>query len=137
VIFDMERVNLGALTLIEMLDAGSAADIPFDEFAEAMLDPAKQAHVFYALAWVIGRREDKSLTYEQACEWDIIVVGEPDKRQEAQDQERAKAVVAVAALAGVSPREAEQMTMDEVEAVAELRMAQNRAQRRAARRKSA
>lgn len=128
--FDMGKVDLGKLTLIELLDAGDASGIPFEDFRTAMIDPARQAYLFYAIAWVILRRQDKSLTYEDACEFDLIVTGEMDEAEIEATEKRAKAVVSVAAVAGVSPREAGEMTIAEVGAAVDLAAARNKRRRK-------
>lgn len=133
--FDMSRIDIGQLTLIELLDASEAAGVKMDQVSEAMLDPFRQVHMFYALAWVILRREDKSLTFQAVCEFDLIVTGEPDEDAAEKAKDRAKTVTAVAALARVSPQEAEGMTINQIEAATELQVARNRAARRGARRK--
>lgn len=128
--FDMSRVDIGKLTLIELLDAADACEVPFEDFRIEMVNPAKQARLFYALAWVILRREDKSLTYEDVCEYDLIVTGEIDEEEVERTAKRAKQVVAVAQIARVSPQEAENMTVAQMEAAVDLQQRRNRAQRR-------
>lgn len=128
--FDLGKVDLGKLTLIELLDAGDASGIPFDDFRTSMIDPSKQAYLFYALAWVILRRVDKSLTYEEVCEFDLIVTGEFDEEEMLATEQRAKAVVSVAQVAGVSPREAGEMTIAEVGAAVDIASARMRRGRR-------
>jgi hypothetical protein len=132
--FDLSRVNIGDLTLLELLDAADASSVPFDELRAAIDDPGKQAHVFYALAWVIMRRQNKSLTFAEVCEYDIVMSGEIDEEGAKASAERAQKIVAVATLAGVSPDEAEKMTVAEVEATVDLAERRNRAARRARKR---
>jgi len=118
--FDMSRVDLGKLTLMELLDASDASGVPFTEIAEAINDPASQARVFYAIAWVIMRRADKSLTFDAVCEYDLIVTGEIDEAEIARTNDRAKKVVAVAQVMGVSPEEAKGATIAEIGAATDL-----------------
>lgn len=128
--FDLAKVDIGKLTLIELMDASGVSGVPFDDFRTAMVDEDKQVRLFYAIAWVILRREDKSLTYEQVCEYDLIVSGELDEEANAETVEQAKAVVAIASLAGTSPDQAKQMTMAEIGATVDLAQARSRAARR-------
>lgn len=129
--FDMSRIDIGQLTLKELLDASDVAGISMHNISEAMLDASRQVNIFYGLAWVILRREDKSLTYEDVCEFDLIVTGEPpDDAEAAKAKERAKQVVAVAQIARVTPQEAESLTINQIEAATELQVARNRSARR-------
>jgi hypothetical protein len=128
--FDMERVDVGKLTLLELLDACEAAEVDPEAMSETMDEGSSvpRARLLYGIAWVILRRVEPGLTYEETCTFDLVVTGEA-KEVDANNV-RAKATVAVAALAGVSTRQAEQMTMDEVAAVTELQSRRNRAARR-------
>jgi hypothetical protein len=126
--FDLSRIDIGKLTLLELLDAADNADIPLDELRESLLNESLQAKLVYALAWVIMRRVEPTLTFEDACGFDIIVTGEGTTSNKT--KARAKATVAVAQLAHVSAREAEQMTVSEIEAVTDLQERRNRAARR-------
>jgi hypothetical protein len=137
VVFDVSRLNIGQLTLLELMDAADASGLPFDELRMNLEDPKKQTHMFYALAWVIMRRGDPALTYVKACEFDLVVEGEVDVEAAKQSALRAEKVVAIAALANVSPQVAGQMTMDEVQATVDLQERRNRAMRRKTRRRSA
>lgn len=128
--FDMSRVDIGQLTLIELLDAGEASGIPFEDFRANLLDPSKQAYLFYALAWVIMRRVEPDLTFDDVCQYDLIVTGEMDEAQAERTAKRARSTVAVAAIAKVSPQEAEQMTISQIDAAIDLQQRRNRAQRR-------
>lgn len=128
--FDMSRVDLGKLTLMELLDASDAAGVEFTEITESLHDASKQARVFYALAWVILRREDKSLTFETVCELDLVVTGEVDEEEAAKTTARAKKVVAVATVMGITPAEAEGATIAQIGAATELAEARVRRARR-------
>lgn len=125
--FDLSRVDIGALTIMELFDAADAAHIPFDSFRENLFDTNSQAYLFYAIAWVIMRRQDKSLTFDEVCDFDLIITGEIDEDAIDRNVQRAKGVVAVAAVAGVSPQEAAGMTVAEVSAAVDL--AQERVRR--------
>ena len=123
-------IQAGRLTLMEALDIAEASGFDTGRFEYVMEHGSlrDKAKLLYAFAWVVARRTEKDLTYEEVCTYQLEVVGEPiDARAEA---EKAKAVVAVAALAGVSPEEAKRMTIAEVAAVSDLHKARTRAARR-------
>lgn len=128
--FDLSRVDIGQLTLMELLDASEACGLPWDEFKLALEDREKQVKLFYSLAWVIMRRAEPDLTYEQVQEFDLIVKGSFNEEMQEKAQKRAKAVVAVAQVARVTPREAEKLTIHQVEAATNLQQARNRRLRR-------
>jgi len=79
----------------------------------------EKALLMMAVAWVIARRVEPDLTFEEVCTYKLEVVGEPLDDQKAKD--RATAIVSVAQLAGISPDEAKKMTVSEIEALTELR----------------
>lgn len=128
--FDMSKVDIGKLTLMELLDASEASGVPFEDFRTALVDTNKQAALFYSLAWVIMRRQDKSLTYEAVCEYDLIVTGDIDEAEVERTQHRAKAVMSVAAITGTSPQEAADMEIAQVAAAVDIVQSRNRAARR-------
>jgi hypothetical protein len=123
VFLDVSQIRPGKLTLLEALDMGEAAGVNPDDFSR-ILDrgsQAKKARLIYAFAWVLARRAEPELTFAEVCTYDLTVTGRPPTAEENRaDELRAKAVASVAKIAGVSPREAEQMTMAEVKAVTEL-----------------
>lgn len=128
--FDMSRIDLGKLTLMELLDAADVSGVEFQEISASLTDPAKQARVFYALAWVIMRRADKSLTFETVCDYDLVVTGEIDEEEIAKTEAKAKKVVAVATVMGTTPREAKDATLAEIGAAVDIAQARTRRARR-------
>ena len=124
-----EDIHAGRLTLLEALDIADASGINAENFSEVLGSTAlkPKALLLYAIAWVIARRVEKDLTFEEVCTYRLEVVGAP--ADEARDMRRAEAVMSVAALANVSPEEAKNMTIAEINAMTTIR--KRRARRRA------
>ena len=120
-ILRVSDVHPGSLTLLEALDIVDASGIPSGEFSRVMEHGKlrEKALLMMAVAWVIARRVEPDLTFEEVCTYKLEVVGEPLDDQKAKD--RATAIVSVAQLAGISPDEAKKMTVSEIEALTELR----------------
>lgn len=117
-ILNVADVSSGVLTLMEALDIADASGFDADDFAAVMSRGTlrDKARLMYAFAWIALRRVEPKITYETVLTYQLEVIGSvPEKKGD-----RAKTVVAVAALAGISPEEAKQLTMDEVEAITEL-----------------
>jgi hypothetical protein len=115
--------------LLEALDFSDAARIEPDEFVSTMTgkQTRKQALLMYALAWVMARRVEPGLTFEEVCTYQLEVKGKPLTTEELErGQKRADAVAGVAMLANVTPDEAEGMTLAEVTAVTSITKARMR-----------
>src|SRR5262245_21287722 len=110
VFLDVGQIRPGKLTLLEALDMGEAAKVDPDDFMRILErgSPATKARLIYAFGWVLARRAEPEITFEEFCTYDLTVTGKPatDAVHES-DAKRAKAITAVAKIAGVSPREAE------------------------------
>lgn len=124
-VINVADVRPGRLTLMEALDIAEASGFDADDFTRVLQRGTlrQKARLLYAFAWVVARRIEPDLTYEEVCTYQLDVKGEPASGKD--DAKRAEAVVAVAALAGVSPDEAEQMTIAEVQAVSDLHRKRN------------
>jgi hypothetical protein len=126
-------ITPGNLTLLDALDIADASGVGVDEMVDVLKGPQNrtQGLLLYAMAWVMGRRVEPGLTFEEVKSCHLHVVGSAasDDVIEA-EQKRAAAVVSVALLAGVSPAEAEDMTVAEVSAVTSITKARRRARRR-------
>lgn len=133
-IINTADVHPGRLTLMEALDIAEASGIAAARF-EAVLKRGtlrQQARLLYAFAWAVARRAEPDLTYEEVCTYQLEVRGTGVQPDDELVQANADAVVAVASLAGVSPEEAKQMTMAEVQAVSDLQKRRNSRSRRKA-----
>jgi hypothetical protein len=131
ILLDVSQIRPGRLTLLEALDLGEASGIEVDNFVSILESgsTSDKARLLYAFAWVLARRAEPDLTYTEVCTYNLTVQGKiPTDADRAADAKRAKAVASVAKLAGVTPREAEAMTMAEVRAVTELAPKRTRAQ---------
>lgn len=125
-IINVADISPGRLTLLEALELSEASGIDSAEFT-AVLERGsmvKKAKLLYAFAWVVAKRAEPDLTYEEVCTYDLTVRGKEANR--AAEKKKAEALVSVAALAGVSPEEAGQMTLDEVTAVSDLHKRRNK-----------
>lgn len=123
IVLDVSQVRPGRLTLLEALDMGDAAGIDSDDFVRVLQggSKAQKAKLLYAFAWVLARRTEPEITFAEVCTYHLTIAGKvPTEGDAERDAKRAKAVASVAKLAGVSPREAEAMTMAEVKAVTDL-----------------
>lgn len=117
-ILNVADVGSGVLTLMEALDIAEASGFDADDFAAVMERGSlrDKAKLMYAFAWVVLRRSEPGITFETVLSYQLEVIGSAPKR----NPRTAKAVVAVASLAGISPEEAKKLTMDEVAAITEL-----------------
>lgn len=135
-ILRVSDVHPGSLTLLEALDIVDAVGIPSSEFGRIMEQGKlrQKALLMMAVAWVVARRAEPDLTFAEVCTYQLEVVGDPVDDEKA--QARADAIVGVAALAGVTPDEAEKMTMAEVAAVTRLHTKRTVARTRPTRRRA-
>ena len=128
-VINASDIRPGRLTLLEALDIAEASGIDAENFSAILggrrLKP--KALLLYAIAWVIARRAEKDLTFEEVCTYRLEVVGKQPNVE--QDAKRAEVVMSVAAMAGVSPEEAKTMTVAEVNAMQEIRRRSTRRRR--------
>lgn len=117
---DLNRFDASGLTLIEVLDmadaSGSDAGQLVRVLGEAGMTPTK-ARVLYALAWVIMRREEPDVRYSDVLTWKLDLIGKVETTvSTSRAQARARARVNAAKLAGVTPAEADNLTIAELDA---------------------
>lgn len=75
VILPLREVIAGGLGLGELLDVADAAGVPIDALGTVVkAGGTPVARVAIAIAWVIERRADPTLTLADAQRWDIRVV---------------------------------------------------------------
>lgn len=133
-VLDLSGFDASKLTLIEVLDMAEIAGVAPEKLASLLggssLDPRK-ARMLYALGWVIARRESPSLTFAEVSRWRMDVKGTMDEKAMEASRAKARALVNAAIMAGVSPEEAERLTMGQLEAYKDR---SNRAARRGPRR---
>jgi hypothetical protein len=126
---NVAAISPGNLTLLDALDIADASGVGPDEMAEVIKGPQtrRQGMLMYAMAWVIGRRIEPGLTFEEVITCHLRVVGKPLTPEQIEaEQKRALQVASVAMLAGVSPAEAEEMSVAEVAAVTSITKARRR-----------
>lgn len=136
---DMARIDPSRLSLLEVLEMSEASGIPHDAFAAVLRTGTtlEQARLLYAMAWVILRKAEPAVTFDEVCQMKLEVTGKPlTAAQLAANAKRAEAVVSIAKVAGVSPEEAGQMTIDEVAAAVSIEQKRNQAMSRRTRRKA-
>lgn len=119
-IINVADIHPGRLTLLEALDIAEASGVEAARFAAVIggRNLRQQALLMYAFAWVVARRIEPDLTYAEVCTYQLEVKGTPVESKA--EMEKAKTVVAVASLAGISPEEAKNMSIAEVAAVTDL-----------------
>lgn len=130
---------LRALTILERARAAAVAGVAERDIGPLMramiaheAEPAMLelgALLFYAIAWQLERRRDPSVTFEEVQRWDLALDLEAtlDPVAEAEAQASVEASIAT----GLPPDEAGELTMAQLEAYADVRRRQRRAQRRA------
>jgi len=116
------------LTILELARAQATARVrqsDAERLLRTLVDPAADpgelelaARLLYAWTWQLVRRDEPSVTWEEAQTWrvelDLDAVDDPFVDDEA------RAVVEVAVATGLSPREAERVTFAELEAYQEV-----------------
>lgn len=119
-IINVVDIQPGRLTLLESLDIVDASGIDAARFGYVLGKGSlrDKARLMYAFAWVVARRVEPELTFEEVCTYSLEVRGTAPSSEA--EKKRAAAVVAVATLAGVSTEEAKNMTIAEVAAVTDL-----------------
>lgn len=114
---DLNRFDPSGLTLVEVLDMSEAAGVSAGSLVGALqatgMTPRK-ARLLYALAWVIVRRAEPEVRYSEVITWRLEIVGKMETK--VSSRERAAARVNAAKLAGVTPAEADNLTIAELDA---------------------
>jgi hypothetical protein len=117
-------VTPGNLTLLEALDIAEAAQVDTDDFGiviSGKVGKRKQALLMYAMAWVLARRQEPTLTWMEVQTYQLTVIGKAATEGMLEsEQKRAAAIAGVALLAGVSTQEAEDMTVAQVAAITSI-----------------
>lgn len=117
---DMSTFDANKLTLIEVLDMAEMAGVDPENLG-GLLDLGKnsprKARMLVSLVWVIARRAEPELTYEEVSTWRIRIFGKPNEALMKRNALRDKALTAAAAAAGVKPSEAGSLTVGEVAAI--------------------
>jgi len=122
-------ISPGNLTLMDALDIADASGVQPEEMVDVIKGPQnrRQGLLLYAMAWVIGRRVEPGLTFEETLSCHLSVVGTAATDEQIESEtKRAVQVASVAMLAGVSIPEAEQMSVAQVAAVTSIHKARRR-----------
>lgn len=116
---DLTAFDAGKLTLLEVLDMSAVCGVEPTQLAVQLKSKAMtqtKARLLYALAWVIVRRELPDTKFSDVLTWKLDIQGKMETGVSTASKARARATVNAAKLAGVSPREAEAMTIAELDA---------------------
>lgn len=123
IFLDVSQVRPGRLTLLEALDMAEASDVDPDNFVVILQTGTQRqkAKLLYAFAWILARRSEPEISYDEILKCNLIVQGKmPTDADRDRDEKRAKAIAAVSKVAGIPPSEAENLTMAEVKAFTDL-----------------
>lgn len=135
-VLDLNTFDATQLTLLEVLDMSESVGVAPELLGGLLSSKAQTSQrmrMFYAMAWVIARRADPTLSYMEVCTWKVDVIGETDPLKAERQQQRAKMIVGAADVSGLHPDDAAQLTLAELSAYGDRRKASNRAARRHAR----
>ena len=131
-VLDLNTFDAAQLTLLEVLDLSESAGVEPAELGVYMKggNTSKRMRIMYALCWVIARRANARLTFEQVCTWKLEVIGEVNEGASERTAKRAAAIVAAASVSGLPPTEAANLTVAELGAYRDRQVKVNRAARR-------
>lgn len=121
VTLDLQYLDSGNLTLLDALDIVDASGVQPHRFQQTLasksVSGSAKAKMLYAFAWVLARRLEPGLTWEEMQTYDLEIVGEmPSQEENDRVQQRANVVMGVVRATGMTPAEAERLTMAEVRA---------------------
>lgn len=130
---DLNTFDATQLTLLEVLDMSDAVGVDPQELASLLRarTSARKMRLLYAMAWVIARRANLALAFDEVCTWKLEVIGEVKEAVAERTAKRAARVVGVADMTGLPPAEAANLTVAEINAYSARRRRANRAARRA------
>jgi len=135
-VLDLNTFDATQLTLLEVLDMSEATGVPPEALGTLMHTAnSKRMRLLYAMAWCIAKRANPHLTFAEVCTWKLNVIGEVDKAKVEAGEKRAAILVGAAQISGLSPIEAGNLTVAELNAYKDRNQRTNRAMRRAVRRK--
>ena len=117
---DLNRFDPSGLTLIEVLDMAEVSGTDTSNLSKALNGPGMtptKARVLYALAWVIVRRAEPDVRYSDVVTWKLDVIGtKVETVVSNRAMARARARVNAAKLTGLTPGEADKLTIAELDA---------------------
>jgi hypothetical protein len=119
--------DIRGLTVLERARGAAIAGVPMEELEAvfrnaASADPAvleRGVTLFYALVWQLERRANPSITWEEAQTWECAL--DATVPLDAVAEAEAHESVAVALATGLSPRDAGELTMAQVDAYSAIR----------------
>jgi hypothetical protein len=131
-VLNLNTFDATQLTLLEVLDMSDTVGVDPQELASLLKlkTSARKMRLLYAMAWVIARRANLELTFDEVCTWRLEVIGEVNEASAERVAKRAVAVVGVADMTGLPPAEAGKLTVAEINAYSARRKRANRAARR-------
>lgn len=131
-VLDLNTFDASQLTLLEILDMSEVANVDPAELGLVLSkgQTSQKMLVFMAMAWCIAKRANPFLTFAEVRTWRLEVIGETDTAKIERAQKRANAIVGAAAVSGLHPDEAANLTVAQLSAYGERRSRANRAARR-------
>lgn len=117
------------ITLLDALDIQDVSGIEAGGFSDVLksVDQRKRALLLYAFAWIIARKIEPGLTFDEVCTYHLNVIGHaPTEQQKERSAHRAKVTMGVAMATGLPPEQVEQLSISQVSAVADIRSARRR-----------
>jgi hypothetical protein len=117
---NLAMVDASKISLIDAIDIARVSGISADKFNRTLAgkDAPEQAKLMYAFAWVIARRIEPGITWDEMLTYDLEVIGTPMTAEETEAEAlKARAVMSVVKMAGVTPDVARNLSMAEVQAV--------------------
>lgn len=129
-VLDLNTFDASQLTLLEVLDISEVAGVEAAELGLVLSkgQTSQKMLVFYAMGWVIAKRANAFLRFEEFRTYKLEIIGQVDSAKIARSQKRATAIVTAADVSGLHPDDAANLTIAELSAYGERRS--NRAARR-------
>jgi hypothetical protein len=131
-VLDLNTFDASQLTLLEVLDMSEVSGIDAADLGVVLAQgqTSQKMLIFYGMAWCIAKRANPFLTFQEVRTWKLEIVGEVDRAKVERNQKRAAAIVGAAAVSGLHPDEAANLTVAQLSAYGERRQRANRAARR-------
>lgn len=117
---NLAMVDASKISLIDAIDIARVSGIDTHKFSQTLAgaDATSKAKLMYAFAWVVARRIEPGITWDEMLTYDLEVIGTPMTAEETEaEAQKARAVMGVVRLAGVTPDVARNLSMAEVQAV--------------------
>src|SRR5262245_14490129 len=132
-VLDLSHFNANNLTLLDVLDISEKAQSDPERLPTLLglgKNSPRKMRMLVALVWVIARRDNPSLTFEEVSTWRIQIKGEVDKEAMRQQAARDKALVTASQNSGIPlAGDPGQLTVGQMAAITDNRQKRRRARR--------